>query len=163
MINVLFVCLGNICRSPTAQGVFSTLVDKEGLGQSIHIDSAGTGAWHAGDPPDPRAQAAAKARGYDLSLQRARKVIAMDFHIFHYIIAMDRQNYSDLSMIAPPETLSKIQLFLKFEPNLDVAEVPDPYYGGTDGFAQVLGLIEAASRGLLQDIRRQHIDNNIEN
>ena len=163
MVNVLFVCLGNICRSPTAQGVFSTLVDKEGLGQSIHIDSAGTGAWHAGDPPDRRAQVAAKARGYDLSLQRARKVIETDFQVFHYIIAMDRQNYSDLSRIAPPDTRSKIQLFLTFEPNLKVAEVLDPYYGGTDGFARVLDLIESASRGLLEDIRRQHIDNNKEN
>ena len=163
MINVLFVCLGNICRSPTAEGVFTALVEKEGLSQSIHIDSAGTGAWHTGSPPDDRAQAAATARGYDLSLQRARKIIDTDFHIFHYIVAMDRNNYTDLSHIAPPETRSKIQLFLTFAPNLSVAEVPDPYYGGPDGFARVLDLIESASRGLLRDIRRQHLDNNKEN
>ena len=163
MINVLFVCLGNICRSPTAEGVFSALVEKEGLSQSIRIDSAGTGAWHTGSPPDDRAQAAAKARGYDLSLQRARKIIDTDFHIFHYIVAMDRKNYTDLLHIAPPETRSKIQLFLTFAPNLSVAEVPDPYYGSPDGFARVLDLIESASHGLLRDIRRQHLDNNKEN
>ena len=157
MVNVLFVCLGNICRSPTAQGVFSALVNNEGLGQSIHIDSAGTGAWHSGDPPDSRAQAAAKARGYDLSLQRARKVKGSDFLKFNYILAMDRQNHEDLSVMSPPDTHRRIRLFLTFAPKLKVTEVPDPYYGGSEGFDQVLDLIEEASRGLLQDIRRYHI------
>ena len=157
MVNVLFVCLGNICRSPTAQGVFSALVNKEGLEQSINIDSAGTGAWHSGDPPDRRAQEAAKARGYDLSSQRARKVKESDFYRFDYIIAMDRQNHEDLSIISPPDMRSRIRLFLTFAPNLKITEVPDPYYGDTAGFDQVLNIIEEASGGLLEDIRRYHI------
>ena len=158
MVNILFVCLGNICRSPTAQGVFSALVDNQGLGDRIHIDSAGTGAWHSGDPPDLRAQAAAEGRGYDLSSQRARKVEISDFRHFDYIIAMDRQNYGDLSVLAPPDTRSRIKLFMTFAPNLKVEDVPDPYYGEADGFDQVLDLIEAASRGLLQDIRSYHLN-----
>ena len=157
MVNVLFVCLGNICRSPTAEGVFSALVNNEGLSQSIQVDSAGTGAWHSGSPPDHRAQAAALERGYDLSSQRARKVKDTDFHRFNYIIAMDRQNHLDLSAIAPREMHSRIRLFLTFAPELMVKEVPDPYYGGVKGFDEVLNLIEEASRGLLQDILRNHI------
>ena len=158
MVNVLFVCLGNICRSPTAEGVFSALVNNEGLHQQIQIDSAGTSAHHLNAPPDRRAQLAAKERGYDLSDQRARKVKGSDFRKFNYIIVMDRQNYSDLSAMAPPETRARIRLFLTFAPKLGSTEVPDPYYGGFNGFDQVLDLIELASRGLLDDIRRYHIE-----
>ena len=160
LINVLFVCLGNICRSPTAQGVFTSLVRNEGLDQSIQTESAGTGAWHSGSPPDHRAQLAALARGYDLSSQRARKVIESDFRKFNYILAMDRQNYEDLSVMAPPDTTSKIKLFLTFVPNIDKTEIPDPYYGGQKGFDHIIDLIEAASYGLLRDIQCHHIKQN---
>ncbi|MEK9725874.1 MAG: low molecular weight protein-tyrosine-phosphatase [Rhodospirillaceae bacterium] len=157
LVRVLFVCLGNICRSPTAEGVFRGLVAEAGLSDRIEIDSAGTGAWHVGDPPDPRAQAAAKARGYDLSAQRARKVSDTDFDGFDYVIGMDRRNHADLSMAAGQAHRGKIRLFLEFAPELGETEVPDPYYGGGDGFDHVLDLVEAASRGLLADIRRNHL------
>lgn len=157
MVKVLFVCLGNICRSPTAEGVFSALVCEHGLDEEIGVDSAGTGAWHIGDPPDRRAQAAARTRGYDLSAQRARQVEAADFNAFDYVIAMDRRNHADLSTLAPPARRDRIRLFLSFAPQSGVSEVPDPYYGGDGGFDHVLDLVEAASQGLLEDIRRRHL------
>ena len=156
MVKVLFVCLGNICRSPTAEGVFTALVDREGLRDLISIDSAGTGSWHLGDRPDRRAQAAAQNRGYDLSTQRARQIQETDFLNFDYIVAMDSQNYSDLSMMAPKEAKDRIRMLLSFAPKNGMRDVPDPYYGGADGFDRVLDLVEAASLGLLQDIRKHH-------
>ena len=156
MVKVLFVCLGNICRSPTAEGVFTALIDREGLTDLVSVDSAGTGDWHVGDQPDRRAQAAAKARGYDLSMQRARQIKEMDFWDFDYVIAMDSQNHSDLSMMAPTNAQDRIRMFLSFAPKEGITDVPDPYYGGANGFDHVLDLVEAASLGLLQEIRKRH-------
>ena len=155
MVKVLFVCLGNICRSPTAEGVFTALIHRERLSDLVSIDSAGTGAWHVGDQPDRRAQAAAKTRGYDLSTQRARQIKETDFWDFDYVIAMDSQNHSDLSMMAPTSVQDRISMFLSFAAEKGIRDVPDPYYGGPDGFDHVLDLVEAASLGLLQDIRKR--------
>ena len=155
MVKVLFVCLGNICRSPTAEGVFTALIHREGLSDLVSFDSAGTGAWHVGDQPDRRAQAAAKTRGYDLSTQRARQIKETDFWDFDYVIAMDSQNHSDLSMIAPTSAQDRIRMFLSFAAEKGIRDVPDPYYGGADGFDHVLDLVEAASLGLLRDIRKR--------
>lgn len=155
-VRVLFVCLGNICRSPTAHGVFAHLVEQEGLAEFIHVDSAGTHAYHVDEPPDPRAQAAAARRGVDLSTLRARKALAQDFEVFDYVIAMDRSNYEHLSGLCPAGAEHKLRLFLTFAPEAGEDEVPDPYYGGTAGFERVLDLIEQAARGLLADIRLQH-------
>ena len=158
MVKVLFVCLGNICRSPASEGIFHAMVTKAGLSDVIDIDSAGTGAWHVGDPPDPRGQAAAVRRGYDLSGQRARKVTISDFEQFDYIIGMDSSNYADLAAIAPEASRDKIKLFLDFAPNLSIRDVPDPYYGGPEGFENVLDLLEEASKGLLDEIRHRHFE-----
>lgn len=151
MVKVLFVCLGNICRSPTAHAVFAYLVTSRGLADKIHIESAGTGGWHVGNPPDPRAQAAARARSYDLSALRAQQVEARDFERFDYILAMDRQNLRDLQAMCPADFKGTLALFLEFSAS-SVSEVPDPYYGGDAGFEEVLDLIESASQGLLQNI-----------
>ena len=156
-IGVLFVCMGNICRSPTAQGVFEQLVAREGLDDRILIDSAGTHAYHVGNPPDPRAQSTALRRGIDLSAQRARRVTPEDFFSFHFIMAMDRDNLADLQEIAPGGHESRLSLFLEYAPDLGYSEVPDPYYGGESGFERVLDLIQAASEGLLERIRRDHL------
>ncbi|TNF32843.1 MAG: low molecular weight phosphotyrosine protein phosphatase [Gammaproteobacteria bacterium] len=155
MVKVLFVCMGNICRSPTAEGVFRSLVHNAGLQQHIHIDSAGTHAYHIGEPPDKRAQAAARNRNIDLSSQRARKVRIEDFDEFDYILAMDRDNFTELQALTTHHN-GKLKLFLEFAENTSTREVPDPYYGGPQGFEHVLDLVEAASRGLLNTIRQQH-------
>ncbi len=155
-VKVLFVCMGNICRSPTAQGVFEKLVSEHALAERIVIDSAGTHAYHIGDVPDARASAAAMRRGIDLSSQRARRVSPADFDQFDYVLAMDSSNYADLSGLCSPEQVPKLQLFLEFASVPDTKEVPDPYYGGATGFERVLDLIEEASAGLLETIRRQH-------
>ncbi len=157
MVNVLFVCTGNICRSPTAEGMFRSLVEREGLGDGISIDSAGTHAYHVGEPPDRRAQEAARLRGIDLSGQRGRKAGPEDFGHFDYILAMDSENHSDLMHICPPGAEGRLHLFLDFAPDLGEREVPDPYYGGAVGFEVVLDFIEAASQGLLDDIREHHL------
>lgn len=157
MINVLFVCLGNICRSPTAHGVFQHLVHDAGLNERIHIDSAGTGDWHIGRGPDDRSAAAALARGYDLSDLVARQVSGQDFNTYHYVLAMDRQNLKDLQAMKPAGYSGHLELFLKFAKSWDVDEVPDPYYGGAEGFQTVLDMVEEASRGLLQHIRQHHL------
>lgn len=151
MVKVLFVCLGNICRSPTAHGVFAQLVQMRGLEHKIYIESAGTGGWHVGEAPDRRAQQAAKARGYDLSRLRAQQVEPGDFERFDYILAMDHQNLRDLKAMCPVDYEGMLELFLQFS-EADVQEVPDPYYGGADGFSQVLDLVESASKGLLKHI-----------
>jgi protein-tyrosine phosphatase len=156
MVRVLFVCMGNICRSPTAQGVFEQLVERQGLASDIQIDSAGTHAYHIGEPPDARAAQAARKRGIELGKQRARRVSENDFLDFDYVLAMDRSNYDDLMMLAPPDHQTKLHLFLKFAPRLAEDEVPDPYYGGITGFERVLDLIEQAALGLLAEIRQQH-------
>jgi protein-tyrosine phosphatase len=155
MSSVLFVCLGNICRSPTAHGVFASQVAAAGLGDTIRIDSAGTGAWHVGQPPDDRATAAARARGYDLSPLRARQVSPGDFQRFDYILAMDRSNLSHLEALRPAGFRGHLGLFLNFHPRPRVTEVPDPYYGGRDGFEEVLDMVEAAGESLLEVIRRE--------
>jgi protein-tyrosine phosphatase len=156
MVRVLFVCMGNICRSPTAQGVFAHLVESQGLTSLIQIDSAGTHAYHVGEPPDVRATQAAKKRNIELGSQRARRVTGDDFLDFDYVLAMDRNNYDDLISLCPTEHQSKLYLFLEFATGLGEDEVPDPYYGGITGFERVLDMIELASQGLLAEIRQQH-------
>lgn len=157
MVNVLFVCLGNICRSPTAEGVFRQTVTQAGLADKIHIDSAGTSGWHIGEPPDTRAQQAAKRRGIDLSTLQGRKVESNDFKAFDYILAMDSRNQADLLAQAPAGGSERVHMLLSFAPERPEREVPDPYYGGDDGFEAVLDMIEAASQGLLEDIRVKHL------
>lgn len=157
MVNVLFVCLGNICRSPSAEGVFRALIEREGLAGRITIDSAGTGDWHIGKPPDPRAQKAARRRGFEISGLRARQAEAEDFRRFDYVLAMDRDNHSDLAYLCPSGEEHRLTMFLDFAPDVDVRDVPDPYYGGAQGFEHMLDLIEIASRGLLAHIRETHI------
>jgi len=152
MVNVLFVCMGNICRSPTAEGVFRHKVKEENLETQIVIDSAGTHAYHVGNPPDGRAQDAALKRNVDLSVQRARKVSSDDFENFDYVIAMDESNRRDLLSICPTGYEDRIHLFLNFS-NCNETEVPDPYYGQGRGFEIVLNLVEDASDGLLNHIK----------
>lgn len=146
--SVLFVCMGNICRSPTAEGVFRHHVTEGGFGDKVLVDSAGTHAYHVGEPPDRRACAAAERRGISLTEIRARRISDRDFEEFDYIIAMDEDNQHRLLDQAPEEHRSKVQLLLSFA-SVDETEVPDPYYGGTAGFERVLDLVEEASRGLL--------------
>ena len=155
-IGVLFVCLGNICRSPTAHGVFENLVSERGLGNAIHVDSCGTGDWHVGHAPDRRAAAEARRRGYELDHLRARQVEPADFERFDYILAMDRMNLADLEVMRPAWFDGRLGLFLSYAPAAGVVEVPDPYYGAEDGFSRVLDLVEAASTGLLEAICRAH-------
>lgn len=155
-MKVLFVCLGNICRSPTAHGVFEHMVIQRGLQSRIEVDSCGTGDWHIGHAPDPRASAEALSRGYDLSHLRARQVIKEDFEHFDYILAMDMQNLADLQAMRPQSYAGCLDLFMAFAENTDITQVPDPYYGGDQGFAQVLDLIETASIGLLRDMGFEH-------
>ncbi|MBW2223984.1 MAG: low molecular weight phosphotyrosine protein phosphatase [Deltaproteobacteria bacterium] len=156
-VRVCFICLGNICRSPTAEATMRRLLEEEQLTAHIEIDSAGTGDWHVGEPPDRRATAAAKRRGIEMG-GRARRVVAKDFERFDYVIAMDRANRSDLLRLAPsPAGKAKVELFRNYDPvSPRDAEVPDPYYGQGDGFETVLDICEAASRGLLRDIRDNH-------
>lgn len=156
MVKVLFVCMGNICRSPTAHGVFENLVKINGLEDAIEIDSAGTHAYHIGEPPDKRAQATALNRGVDLSSQRARRVQVSDFECYDYVVAMDHDNLSNLIEISPTAMKKKIKLFLSYSSDFDVDEVPDPYYGGPAGFEKVLDMVESASEGLLAHIKQQH-------
>jgi protein-tyrosine phosphatase len=153
MIKVLFVCTGNICRSPTAEGVFRALVAAEGLDGRIATDSAGTHSYHVGEAPDRRSAAAARSRGIELSDLRARKVRPSDFAEFDLVLAMDRGHAEILARQCPPEHAGRVRLFLDFAPQLGLKDVPDPYYGGADGFEQVLDMVEAASRGVLEHIR----------
>lgn len=150
MQRVLFVCLGNICRSPTAEGIFREKLAQSHLAEQVECDSCGTAAYHIGKAPDARSQQAAKQQGYDLSRLRARQVQGSDFEQFDIICAMDRANYDDLMAQASPEHHHKIHLFLSFAPDLEETEVPDPYYGGEQGFKQVIKLCEAAADGLLK-------------
>ncbi len=154
-IGVLFVCMGNICRSPLAEGVFRHRVERAGLTHLIQIDSAGTHGYHLGASPDPRAQAAAARRRYDLSGLRARQVTRQDIEVFDYVLAMDLDNLAYLNSLGSPDRRNKPQLFLDYGSNVDLREVPDPYFGPEEGFELVLDLAEDASRGLLTDIQRR--------
>jgi protein-tyrosine phosphatase len=154
-VKILFVCLGNICRSPTAEGVLRTLAAREAPDLPLEVDSAGTAAYHVGQPPDPRTRAAAARRGYDLSALRARSIESADFERFDLILAMDRENLTLLRRRAPAHAHERLRLFLEFAPDAVPQEVPDPYYGGPNGFEEVLDLVEAATRGLLAHLRER--------
>ena len=152
-ISVLFVCMGNICRSPTAEGVYRKLVADAGLADRIQSDSAGTHAFHTGSPPDRRAQAAAERRGFELGDIRSRPITADDFEAHKYILAMDLDNLEILQEHAGDEHRDKVILFLQFAEGDPQSEVPDPYYGGAAGFERVLDLVEQASRALLETLQ----------
>lgn len=153
-IKVLFVCMGNICRSPTAEGVFTKLLKEQDLEEYFVIDSAGTHAYHNGEPPDQRAQHAALERNIELTHLRARKVEMEDFENFNFLLAMDDDNYAALMDACPEEYKDKISYFLDFAPQLHTREVPDPYFGGKYGFERVLDLAEAASVGFLSMLQK---------
>ena len=154
-VKVLFVCMGNICRSPTAHGVFQSLVDEQGLGGSIQVDSAGTHSYHIGSPPDLRSQAMAQSRGIDLTGLRARRFVTTDFTEFDYLLGMDHSNLADMLALKPDETRARIKLMLDYSDRFEQQEIPDPYFG-EDGFDLVFDMIDDAARGLLRDIRSQH-------
>lgn len=147
--------MGNICRSPTAHGVMRKLLEEEASDLGVQLDSAGTHAWHVDEPPDARAQQAAQTRGIDISDLRARAVEIADFHAFDYILAMDRDNLKLLKRIQPDGSRAQLGLMLPYAKAAQTDEVPDPYYGGADGFERVLDMLEDASRGLLAELRQQ--------
>jgi protein-tyrosine phosphatase len=153
-VRILFVCLGNICRSPTAEAVLRALAAREAPELPLEVDSAGTADYHVGQPPDPRTRAAAARRGYDLSALRARTVDSGDFERFDLILAMDRENLKVLKRRAPSHAHERLHLFLEFAPDAP-EDVPDPYYGGPNGFEEVLDLVESATRGLLTHLRQR--------
>jgi protein-tyrosine phosphatase len=155
MVRVLFVCMGNICRSPLAQGIFENVLLREGLEDEVFVDSAGTGRWHVGEPPDRRALSAASLRGLDLSTQRARQIRPEDCENFDYVLTMDEENYRAVAALCRESAV--VRPFLDFAPDSQEREVPDPYYGGPDGFERVIDLVEEASEGLLEDIRERHL------
>jgi protein-tyrosine phosphatase len=154
-VRVLFVCLGNICRSPTAEGVFTTLVERRGLSHFIEVDSCGTSGWHIGSAPDSRSTEAAAERGFDLRQLRGRQLQIEDFERFDYMLAMDQSNLRELQSLCPDHYSGHMGLLLEFAPELGIDEVPDPYYESDEGFVHVLELVEAASAGLLQQILSQ--------
>lgn len=149
--------MGNICRSPTAEAVFRHYVEKAGLVEHVHIDSAGTHDYHIGDAPDARTQRAAMQRGYDMSKLRGRQVESGDFVHFDYVLAMDEANLSILQRLRPRDAQSHLGLFLEFAEHHKEREVPDPYFGGAEGFERVLDMVEDAANGLLQHIRQNHL------
>jgi len=152
-IRVLFVCLGNICRSPMAEGVFRKLVEEAGYAEHIEVDSAGTHAYHTQEPPDPRARDAAARRGVDISHLRGRQATAEDLVRFDYVLAMDHENYANLRALCPTGHEHKLRLFLEYAVTATERAVPDPYFGGVSGFNRVLDLIEDAAKGLFVDVR----------
>lgn len=154
-IKVLFVCMGNICRSPTAEGVFNKVIVDKGVADRFVIDSAGTHAYHIGEPSDARSQQMAKSRGIDLSKIRARKVMQSDFEQFDHILAMDTDNYTLLIEASPSQYHHKIKLFLDYAPERKEKDVPDPYYGGQNGFSNVFDLVEDASKGFYDSVIKQ--------
>ncbi|QNI02677.1 low molecular weight phosphotyrosine protein phosphatase [Halomonas sp. SH5A2] len=154
-MKVLFVCLGNICRSPTAEGVFRRALARAGWQDRVVVDSCGVGQWHVGNAPDPRAQAAAEQRGIDISGLRARQLQAQDFADFDYVLGMDRDNLRAMLAMKPAHANAHVGLFLDFA-DLTESEVPDPYYGGDEGFERVFNLLEAAAEGLVEHIQRGH-------
>jgi protein-tyrosine phosphatase len=151
---LLFVCLGNICRSPMAEGVFRRVAEQEGVLHLFDIDSAGLGDWHVGQAPDTRAQAAAQQRGIDISGQSARQVAPGDYRRFDLLLAMDGSNFDELVQLAPRDSRHKIRRFLDFAPHVGTKDVPDPFFGGSEGFDHALDLIEEAARGLLAELLR---------
>ena len=153
MIKVLFVCLGNICRSPTAEAIFRHKVEQAGLGDQVLIDSAGTGDWHIGKAPDPRTQQAALKRGYNLSALRGRQVRAEDLARFDWVLAMDGDNLANLKRLKRADSTATVDLFLR-RFDMPVNDVPDPYYGGPEGFEQVLDLLEQACDALLAEVKK---------
>ncbi len=155
-IRVLMVCLGNICRSPMAHGVFEARVREQGLGHVIEVDSAGTAGYHVGARADPRARQEAASRGYDLGHLRARQLEPEDFHEFDYILTMDEANYRAAKQIRPPDARAQLRRFTEFAAERAEREVPDPYYGGEEGFVHVMDLVEAAADGLLEHLRQEH-------
>jgi protein-tyrosine phosphatase len=155
MVRVLFVCMGNICRSPLAQGVFESVLEREGLQDEVYVDSAGTGNWHVGSPPDERALSAASVRGLNIDSQRARQISPEDCQVFDYILTMDNENYRVVSALCRGSAV--VKPFLDFAKGSPEREVPDPYSGGPDEFEHVLDLVEDASEGLLDDIRDRHL------
>lgn len=154
MASVLFVCMGNICRSPVAQGVFEDVLRREGLADEVSVDSAGTGDWHVGSPPDERALRSAASRGLDIGHLRARQVTPEDCKVFDYVLTMDEENFRAVSDLCGGAGV--VRPFLDFAENSPEREVPDPFFGGPDGFERVLDLVEEASGGLLRDIRERH-------
>lgn len=154
-VRVLFVCMGNICRSPTAEGVFRKLHQELAPELDIHMDSAGTHAYHIGDAPDPRSQAAALKRGIDISSHQGRQAVVQDFHDFDYVIAMDSENLRRLQALRPKHAKAELKLLLEYA-DAGLRDVPDPYYGGSGGFERVLDLVEQGGRGLLAHIRKNH-------
>lgn len=153
-VRVLMVCTGNICRSPTAEGVLRALAERAGWGQRVWVDSAGTSAYHVGEPPDARSQQHALRRGYDLSGQRARQVVDADFARFDWLLAMDHGHWQSLRARAPAAASARLGLLLDFAPGMAGHEVPDPYYGGARGFERVLDLVEAGCEGFLAHLAR---------
>ncbi len=156
MVSVLFVCLGNICRSPSAEAVFRNLVIESKLADHIAVDSAGTAGWHVGNSPDDRAQLVGREYGYDLSNQRARRVVLQDFDAFEYLVAMDQSNLEHLQRMAPKDFKGTIALMLDFT-GAKGEEVPDPYYGGIADYHHVFDLLKPAASGLLRHIRQHHM------
>lgn len=154
MKHILFVCAGNICRSPTAEGVMRKHIQQRGLGRQIEVDSAGTHGYHVGESPDPRSTEAARRRGIDLSVQRARKVIPEDFDRFDLLLAMDRDNLAFLKRNARPEYHDRLGLFMEYATRFQEDEVPDPYDGGAQGFERVLDMVDDAARGLIEALQR---------
>ena len=155
MYRILFVCMANICRSPTAEGVVRHFVERSGLAGRVAVDSAGTHGYHVGEAPDPRAQRAAARRGYRLSSLRARRVSERDFGEFDLILAMDRNNLESLQRLCPPGYLGQLGLLMDYAANFVEEEVPDPYYGQNLGFDRVLDMVEDAASGLIEMLRRQ--------
>ncbi|MDY0206393.1 MAG: low molecular weight protein-tyrosine-phosphatase [Pseudomonas sp.] len=153
-MKVLFVCLGNICRSPTAEGVFRKYLAESALADKVTVDSAGTADWHTGKGPDPRTCEAALKRGYDLSKLQARQATAEDFHNFDLILAMDKSNLANLEALRPADSRAELDLLLQ-RYDLPRSEVPDPYYGGEQGFEDVLDLLENASQALLAELQER--------
>ncbi|OCK07186.1 protein-tyrosine phosphatase [Thalassospira sp. 11-3] len=156
VIKVLFVCTGNICRSPTADGIFKTMVSKAGMDDAIKVDSCGLSGYHAGEQADPRSREMAASRGYDLSLIRSRKITSSDYSEFDYILAMDDGHLADMQNQCPSQYRDKLELFLDYHPNRKGQSVPDPYYGGANGFKSVFDMIEETSGALLIHIREKH-------
>lgn len=159
-INIVFICMGNICRSPTAEAVFRHYIENAGLSEYVLIDSAGTHDYHISEPPDLRAQQAAQQRGYDVSGLRGRQVEEADFYRFDYVLAMDKANLAILQRLAPPASEAQVGLFLDYSRHHAGLEVPDPYYGDKEGFERVLDMVEDASEGLLHHIRSRHLEGN---
>jgi len=156
VIKVLFVCTGNICRSPTADGVFRKMVRDAGLHEHISVDSCGLSAYHVGELPDPRSREMAQSRGIDLSDIRSRKIKPTDYYEFDYVLAMDDGHMRDMRRQAPNTHQHRIELFLDYHPSMAGQSVPDPYYGGANGFVDVFDMIEEASSNLLSHIREKH-------